>query len=44
MSQIQTGRYNITNVKQRTVATLPDPNDGTPVSADASDFVDTAKV
>ncbi|KIP04273.1 hypothetical protein PHLGIDRAFT_15308 [Phlebiopsis gigantea 11061_1 CR5-6] len=43
MSQIQTGRYNIVNVKQRTVATLADPNDGTPLSADTSNFVDTAK-
>ena len=44
MSQIQTGRYNIINVKQRTVAALLDPNDGTPISADTSDFLDIAKV
>ncbi|KAK7680335.1 hypothetical protein QCA50_016575 [Cerrena zonata] len=43
MAQIPTGRYIITNVKQRTLATLADPNDGTPVSADARDFVDVAK-
>ncbi|KAK7686068.1 hypothetical protein QCA50_010880 [Cerrena zonata] len=41
--QIQTGRYIITNVKQRTFATLADPNDGTPVSADTEDYVDIAK-
>lgn len=44
MATIQTGRYNIVNVKQQTIATLPDPNDGTPVSGEASNFVDTAKV
>ena len=44
MSHIQTGRYTLTNAKQRTLATLADPNDGTPVSANANDFVDVAKV
>ena len=44
MATIQTGRYNIVNVKQQTIATLSDPNDGTPVSGETSNFVDVAKV
>jgi hypothetical protein len=28
---IKSGRYIISNVKQRNVAFLPDPNDGTPL-------------
>lgn len=30
---INSGRYIITNVQQRNLATLPDPNDGTPLAA-----------
>lgn len=31
---IKSGRYIITNVRQRNLVTLRDPNDGTPLSAD----------
>lgn len=44
MSTVRTGRYTITNVKQGNVAVLPDPNDGTPLSAGFEDSTDKTKV
>ena len=44
MATIKTGRYVIVNVQQQTVATLPDPNDGTPVQSSVRDFETTAQV
>ncbi|KAE9383166.1 hypothetical protein BT96DRAFT_929974 [Gymnopus androsaceus JB14] len=43
MSIIQSGRYTICNVKQSNFASLQDPNDGTPVTADSNDFNNTNK-
>jgi len=35
MTTIETGTYVIINVRQQNCASLPDPNDGTPVAADS---------
>lgn len=43
MATIPTGRYTITNVRQRNIAFLPDPNDGTPVNANYAQSVDAEK-
>ena len=43
-TEIKTGRYVITNVQQKTVANLPDANDGTPGQSGVSDFETTAQV
>ena len=43
-TEIKTGRYVIVNVQQKTVATLPDPNDGTPVQSGVNDFETIAQV
>jgi hypothetical protein len=40
---IPTGRYVITNVRQKNSATLEDPNDGTPVTAGVETYMDIAK-
>jgi hypothetical protein len=44
MATIPTGRYTITNVRQRNLAFLEDPNDGTPVNANYGQNVDAEKV
>jgi hypothetical protein len=41
---IPTGRYVITNVRQKNSATLEDANDGTPLTAGVETYMDVAKV
>ncbi|KAF9067537.1 hypothetical protein BDP27DRAFT_1364862 [Rhodocollybia butyracea] len=43
MSIITSGRYTLRNVRQGNLASLQDPNDGTPLTADTSGFRNTNK-